>query len=591
MNRHKPRNPLGISHQKWKMLQEKYGAELTGIIERCAYELAVSQDISFDIADRFVRQRAEVFELCPSRLSYALLYVLSAAESGPVDRNSEFGESVMECQGSTCIPKSAAYGYIESLLRLDEGTIDIKILDSVIKHLALKGRISVNRVGDQIFLARKNSYLCEKKAADRVNELLAMPGIISDTDTDKRKMYKAIEAAMAETGKILSQEQKNAVCMVMQNRFSILTGGPGTGKSMTQKVMIQTFLNLKPGATVRCIAPTGQAANRLHEATGHPASTLHAALGIIPGEEKEARTLFDDLILVDEASMMDVRIFSELITHISDKSVIVLIGDTAQLPSIAAGDGLQCLINADSVPTTCLTKIFRQGDNSIAFNCAKIKAGISEMEEDASFRFIECQSSEEIAKEVCRVYSEKVNERGIDAVCCLSPYRNLTKTGVNELNRSIRKNLKDIRNLPFVENGKTRIYEGDKVTFLKNRFGLINGDMGTAVSCLGNSCTVRFGEAVYTFSGEELSYLDAAFAQTVHKAQGMEYETCIIVCDLAHSDFMTRNLFYTALSRAKRECICIGSKKAMHKAIANNTALSRTCCLGLMFAQKSKKYF
>lgn len=566
-------------------LSARYGSWANSLLETCPYQMAVLQDIPFAAADEYVMESTKIDELCPKRIANALLYTLTVIEKGiRTGETDTFSQMVSGIAGSTCIPKSEAYSFIEELLGLEEESISLSLLNLAIKHLAITGKISVNRIGDQIFLATKNTYRAEKEAADRVCELLKAPGLIEGNEDDLKNMYKAIDSSMASTGMILSQEQKNAVSMVMQNRISVLTGGPGTGKSATEKVLIESFRTLKKDASIRCIAPTGMAAMRMNEATGCEASTIHKALGLMPGEEKSQREISDDLLLVDEASMIDIFILSSLLNSVSDKTTVVFIGDVAQLPSISAGNILENLISS-KVPVTELTKVFRQGDNSIAFNCAKIKTGNTLLDEDASFTFIECDDSDAIQKEVCRLYSEEVKRSGIDSVCCLSPYRRKTKTGVNQLNRAIRKAISEEFH-GYCERDGLRIYTGDKITFLRNRDGLVNGDTGTAVKCYEGTCVAKFGDIELTLTGEDLFSIEPAFAQTVHKAQGQEYKTCIIVCDEAHLGFLSRNLVYTSVSRAKEKCICIGSKKAMQKAILDeNSGPARYGALKILINQ------
>lgn len=547
-------------------LREKYGTIADDLLITCPYDLAIVQDIPFAAADRYVMNNTSIDKLCPRRIANAVYYTLKAIETGIKAQEDSFSQRVSKIAGSTCIPKSQIYDYIEDLLGLEEGSITLPLLDKAVKFLALEGNVSVNRIDDQVLLSTKKAFTAEKQAAERISFMLTGNGLIAEKPKALKKMYRAIDSAMAETGMILSQEQKNAVSMILRNRISVLTGGPGTGKSATQKVLVESLKTLQPSASIRCIAPTGMAAMRMTEATGCEAMTIHRALGLMPGELKSKKLLTEDLILVDESSMIDIFLLEALLKNISDKSSLVFIGDVAQLPSIAAGNILKNIISS-KVPVTELTKVFRQGDNSIAFNCAKIKAGNTLLDEDESFSFVEADTSAEIQKKVCRLYAEEVERSGIDSVCCLSPYRRKTKTGVNQLNRAIRKELSKEQKGYCERVDGIRIYTGDKITFLKNKDGLVNGDSGTAVKAYKGTCVCRFGEKELVLTGEDLSSIEPAFAQTVHKAQGQEYKTVIVVCDEAHQGFLTRNLVYTSISRAKKRCICVGSRRVLENAI------------------------
>lgn len=548
-------------------LREKYGTIADELLLTCPYQMAIVGDIPFATADEYVMKNTGINELCPARIASALLYTLKTIEVGiKAEEDDPFSQRVAQIAGSTCIPKSQIYDFIEDLLGLQEGSIEMPILDKAVKFLALEGRISVNRISDQVLLATKRAFAAEQEAAAKIGSMLQKDGLIAETPKALKKMFSAIDSAMAVTGMILSQEQKNAVSMVLRNRISVLTGGPGTGKSATQKVLVESLRLLHPSASIRCIAPTGMAAMRMAEATGCEATTIHKALGLMPGELKSTRILTEDLILVDESSMIDIFLLRTLVESVSDNSSLVFIGDVAQLPSIAAGNILENIISS-RVPVTELTKVFRQGDNSIAFNCAKIKNGHVLLDEDESFSFIEKESSAEIQKTVCQIYAEEVRNNGSDSVCCLSPYRRKTKTGVNQLNRAIRKELSTGHNGFCEREDGIRIYTGDKITFLRNRDGLVNGDTGTAVKAYKGGCVCRFGEKELTLTGDDISAIEPAFAQTVHKAQGQEYKTVIVICDEAHKGFLSRNLVYTSISRAKKKCICIGSRRVLEDAI------------------------
>ena len=575
--------PFGMSRQECSELTDKYGEkEAFEILQTMPYELALSGDVDFGIIDSYVLDSSGVMPLCPARIAAALLYTLNTCEKGSAKSaencKSEFDDIMLQAAGSTCVLKSRMYDLIELLLGLEEGSLSLLIMDKCIKHLSLLGKISVNRIGEQIYLATKEAYAAEFAAAQEVKKKLEAPS----RHKNLRRLYKAIDSAMATTGKILSQEQKNAVAMILQNRISVLTGGPGTGKTQTELVLIGALRILDPGATVRCIAPTGQAARRMTQATGCPATTIHKALNIVPGIKKTGKTvsLSEDLIVCDEASMIDAFLFCDLMQSVSENSTIVFVGDVAQLPSVSAGNTLAELIKAQRVPVTRLTKIFRQGDNSIAFNCAKIHAGNVQLDQDSSFQLIERNSSEAIRKEAVRLYVDEVRKNGIDSVCCLTPYRRSTKTGVNRLNSTIRSHLCDTQELQYCENEEgIRIYTGDKITFLRNRGGLVNGETGTAVNCGNDTAVCRFGKKEITLRGSDLSFIEPAFAQTVHKAQGLEYPTCIIILDRKHANMLSREIVYTAISRSKTKCIVVGEMEMLEKAILSDDMNVRTSCL------------
>lgn len=574
-------NPLGVKDHIWKSIVSKYTeAGAYDLLRSCPYQLAINLDVSFSTIDEYVMTNTGIDAHCPARIRNGLQYLLSAIERG-TSSDTETSDDLRRLAGSTCIPKSSSYSLLEDLFGFEEDSIEMPLLDRVIKSLAVRGKISVNRVNGQIYLANKDTYAAEREAASAVTTLLGKAGFVKPTLDAKKTMYDIVDTAQAMTGLILSQEQKNAVCMVLQNRISVLTGGPGTGKSATQKVLVESFRLLKPNGTIRCIAPTGQAASRMHEATGYSATTIHKALGINPEETVAKKRLMEDLVLVDESSMIDIHVFKALVTSLAENTSIVFIGDPSQLPSIACGNVLDDLLST-RVPCSRLTKVFRQGDNSIAFNCARIKNGNTDLEIDDSFEFIECKDSKSISKTVCDIYAKEVSKNGLDSVCCLTPYRRKTKTGVNSLNRAIRSKLHDISNLTWCEHDGIRIYSGDKIVFTRNKNGLVNGDIGTAVKCTKGQCICRFGDREIVLKGDDLKAIDSAYAQTTHKAQGQEYKTCIIVIDEEHSSFLNKGQIYTAISRARQKCICVGSKETLKRAIGVNGGSRLSCLSGMI---------
>lgn len=247
---YKELSPFGVSKPECEILIERYGLYgAIDLLKSCPYLITLDPGMDFRGIDGYIMKKTGVSATCPARIAHALLYTLYACERGAAknaeDRTS-FDERIAETAGSTCIAKGDMYDLIEELLGLEEGSISLPLLDKCIKHLALTGKISVNRIGNQVFLATKSAYTAEKEAAELVSSKLAA----SAKPRRLKSLYKAIDSAMAATGKILSQEQKSAVAMILQNKLSVLTGGPGTGKTQTELVLIQALRYLDPSATV-----------------------------------------------------------------------------------------------------------------------------------------------------------------------------------------------------------------------------------------------------------------------------------------------------------------------------------------------------
>ena len=321
---------------------------------------------------------------------------------------------------------------------------------------------------------------------------------------------------------------------------------------------------LSKGRKVMLMAPTGQAAKRMETATGYPASTIHSALGIFPGEtdSRKATALKAGLIIVDEFSMVDAQLLYMLLDHVSPDTILVVVGDVDQLPSIGAGNVLTELKKC--VPVSRLTKIFRQSGDAadIAYNAARINAGATQMIESERFTFIDADDSASIQTAVCDFYKQAAETVGLENVMVLSPLRRKTRTGVNQLNRAIRKTCSDASR--FITCGDLRIYEKDKVVFLKNRFGLSNGSVGFVTKISKDKAECLFGDKKLTLSGSQLSWIVPAYAETIHKSQGDEYKVVILVSDSCHT--ASKQMIYTAVTRAKDRIDIVGQRSAFEQA-------------------------
>lgn len=502
----------------------------------------------------------------------AVLSTLSLAEGGSEELgHDDFSLQIGELAGSTCLPLGTLISLSEKLLGDEISTDDIL---SAIRHLHFRKKILLTQKAGATFAFRESTGLIEFEAATLIKERVRL----SETSPVRLKgnPFEAIDKAQAALGLYLSYEQADAVIMALKNRISVITGGPGTGKTQTEKILLEAYRRLSGGAPVTLVAPTGQAAKRMTASTGYPASTIHLALGIMPGEKdpRKARDLPKGLLVIDEASMLDNELLRMLLVKTPKDATIIFIGDADQLPSIGAGNVLEELTKC--VPVATLTKIFRQGGDAadIAYNAARIKTGTTQMIEGERFTFIEEKGSAKIQETICDIYKKESDKGSADDVIVLSPLRRNTLTGVNKLNTALRNAVSD--ETRFVEYNDTRLYLKDKIVFLRNRSGLVNGDTGVIEDIIGDSVVCRFGEIKLILSGSELSWITPAFAETIHKSQGDEYPVVILVADESHP--MSKALVYTAVTRAKAKVIVVGSKAAFERAV-ENVAAGRCSCL------------
>jgi exodeoxyribonuclease V alpha subunit len=385
--------------------------------------------------------------------------------------------------------------------------------------------------------------------------------------------------------------QRDAIRNVFKYPFSIITGGPGVGKTTVTKCILAVH-QLIFGASSEpiLIAPTGKASRRMSETTGFPAQTIHSAVGW-KGEEfdydgQEPIMLEGNLIIVDEASMMDQEIACILFERIRSGSRVVLVGDIDQLPSVGCGNVLADLICSEVVPTTRLTVIFRQDEeNPIIINAHKINNGDSDLRFGNTFRFVQCRNEEEVFKAACSMYTKCVKAYGDEKVLLLNPQRNNTPISVDRFNAELQSRI----NPPAIGKmeikvGKTVFRVGDKVMELKNtEDGPKNGDVGyirdiTRRPDSDDPDTFNYyasiewnGEdTLIEYSQDDLRHVTLAFCTTVHKSQGSEYQSVIEVVSKAHPSMLRRNLVYTGITRAKVNVCLIGEMDALRMAVANN---------------------
>ena len=417
------------------------------------------------------------------------------------------------------------------------------------------------------------------------------------------ELMPVIERVKGQLGIALSDKQLEGVKMVFRHNLSIITGGPGTGKSTVLKAVTQAYRILYPKGEMRLGAPTGKASRRMAETTGiATAQTLHSLLHLRGDDgdwqgRKRNQELNADFVIVDEASMMDMWLASQLFKRLRPGTKVLLVGDADQLESVGAGDVFHELIASGIVPVTKLDEIFRQAkDSPIPYNARYINEGSSDLCYSREyFQFIPAATQEEAADLVCGIYQEEAEKVGVDQVQVLSPFRARGEASSDNLNEAIRQKVN-----PYTETteevtcgGKTfRLL--DKVMQTKNNgsinlydkngevvsSGVFNGETGRIRTIRPGRITVDFDGRYAGYSLDAAAELDLSYATTIHKALGSEYDTVIIPLLAAHKILLTRNLLYTAVTRAKRRVVLVGQKKALFMAISASRKGKRNTLLG-----------
>ena len=381
-------------------------------------------------------------------------------------------------------------------------------------------------------------------------------------------------------GQMVSQKQEQAVRTAFQHGLTIITGSPGTGKTTVLKAIIEVFKNLHPKGKVALMAPTGRASRRMAESTGvDEARTLHSALGLGTGEEvgdgERVRFVDADLVIVDEFSMVDMWLAQQFFKRISQHTRVVLVGDPNQLPSVGAGNVFYELIHSGMVPVTVLDWIFRQSkDGLIAYNAKFINEGSTKLYYGNDFVFVDSPTQIESAKRIQDIYCKEAAERGIENVQILSPFREKGEAASEQLNRAIRERVNPFRSAEEeVKIGNRTFRVHDRIMQTKNTEKVSNGDLGFITGITTSSKGERLvqmdfgGDRKMNYTAEQLAHVDLAYATTIHKAMGSEFETVIIPIVKAHTIMLYRNLLYTAVTRAKKKVILVGHKPILFMAV------------------------
>ena len=481
-------------------------------------------------------------------------------------------------------------------------------IEKLLDKLVLENYIKKLIINDEEVVALSQYYKIEKVLADSLILLNSDNENTSLDISDDIKMYETINHIQ------MHEHQKQAVSIAVNNGVSVITGGPGTGKTTIIKCILQIFRNM--GKKVKLMAPTGRASKRLSESTGEDASTIHRALEMTGGDEN--RFLFNttqklnyDVIIVDEVSMVDSQLMYFLVRAIKRGSKLILVGDKDQLASVGAGNVLADILESGCFATMCLTQIYRQSEDSfISVNAHAINQGkmpeLSNKSKD--FFFDKKESNEDALKSVIDMCTTRIPKfLGIDSskVQVLAPMKsgivgidNINKCLQDELNPSSLKKTE-------VENDKCIYRKYDRVMQITNNYerewtkdgclgsGVFNGDIGTIqdIDINTNEVVVEFEDGrVARYIKNDLSELTLSYAITIHKSQGSEFDVVVIPVLSGPPMLFTRNLLYTAVTRAKKMVVLIGTKQCIARMVHNNYTKIRYTMLKYFLETDGEKY-
>ncbi|MBE6629434.1 MAG: ATP-dependent RecD-like DNA helicase [Ruminococcaceae bacterium] len=510
--------------------------------------------------------------------------------------------------GHTCLPEDKLYEAACALLGVGREQVEAAV-SSLLRERRLFRVHHLTREGSRAFFFDQSSYECERTIAERMVALDR--GCVK---LDIRDVEYFITREEKKSGICYAGMQKEAIASALENGVMILTGGPGTGKTTVVRALLQIFRSMD--LRVALAAPTGRAAKRMSEATSNEAKTVHRLLEMSFNEGKHAEfarnsrnQLEEDVIIVDEVSMMDEPLMAALLRAVKPGARLVLIGDADQLPSVGAGNVLHDLIACGRFATVALTEVFRQARHSlIVTNAHAVNRGeMPKMDaKDNDFFFLSRGSDAEIATTVADLCRNRLPRTyGADIVGniqVISPSRK-GEAGTENLNRILQEALNPPRAGKREHRVRDIVFrEGDRVMQIRNNYdlvwergeetglGVFNGDIGVieAIQPTEQCLEVVFDDRHVIYDFTTLDELEPAYAVTVHKSQGSEYPVVILPLYSAPPMLLTRNLFYTAITRAQRMVILVGRADIAAKMVQNNRQAMRYTGLAARLAVRGE---
>ncbi|EMG39055.1 helicase, putative, RecD/TraA family [Desulfocurvibacter africanus PCS] len=551
-------------------IYKAFGAEAVERLKENPYELAyLVRGIGFRTADVMAMKLG----LPPDsqvRLEAAIVYALFS----------------MSEKGHLFFPEDKLLDQVDRML---EGMESAKLRQALAGLLERK-RVVVEEIGTadvQRGVYLQHFYRWEQETASRLYNLVSHPAPTATLE----KVERGLPELEAETGIKLSHEQREAVLGAVANKAFIITGGPGTGKTTITRMVVRSLK--KAGLKIKLAAPTGRAAKRLSEASGESASTLHRLLQYSPEQGfsiNEDSKLKAEAVIIDEASMLDAQLFVSVLRALPLTCRLILVGDVNQLPSVGPGNILSDLLASQVVPSMCLTRIYRQAQESwIVTNAHRVNDGQFPGEDSKAvppkkdFFWVRQDEPARVQALILQLVCERIPEiYGLDPkrdIQVLTPMHK-GEVGTQALNTMLQERLNPLRpGMQEIVRGRTTFRPGDRVLQLRNNYEkeIYNGDLGwvTSVDPEAGEALVDFEGRGVAFEAADLDELTLAYAVSVHKSQGSEYPAVVVPMVTQHYIMLQRNLLYTALTRARELAVLIGSDKAVGIALRANDAEKR----------------
>jgi len=562
---------IGINGSRADRIHEQYGANSVAAIRNNPYVLAYEvRGIGFQVADSIARKLGHD-ERSQFRFLAALRHVLDQARHGG-HCGIAADEAIAQASELLAIPQQA----------LNE-TADVAVKTGIVIQEMVDGRS---------FLFEPFLYRAESAIAKRLAALADEQPAWTDLEPAA-----AIEAAQEESGIELDATQRAAIELALHSKAIVVTGGPGVGKTTLVRALLELYHSA--GLTVSLAAPTGRAAKRLSESTGSTALTIHRLLETSPHsghfQRDEENPLETDVVVIDEASMIDVPLLDAILRAMPPRTAIVLVGDADQLPSIGPGQVLHDILASERVPSIRLTEIHRQAEGSdIVLNAHRIHRGempsFGQRDSQSNMFLFAARSPEEAVAHIIELVSKKIPAKfGLNPlrdVQVLAPMRK-GPAGVHALNQRLQAVLNPPeRRKSHVERANGELLaSGDKVMQTENNYdkNVFNGDIGVVATIdeEGERFVVDFGgDLIVDYTFDESDQLTLAYTTTIHKSQGSEYEAVVIAMMPEHYVMLQRNLLYTAVTRGRKLVVIVGDRRSVQKAVSTGGGGERRTRLG-----------
>lgn len=564
-------------------IYKQWGSSAIDVIKDNPYALCEKiRGISFETADRIAADLNTAKD-SSERLRAGVVYFLTHSASG---------------DGHTFLPADKLLPAAAQLLDADEEKIA-----TAVNALVADGRLASVRFSGREVLYLKEFFEAERYIAAKLDQLDRLCERISLADADR-----FVDQLEVELDITYASLQRKAILDAMNSGVMILTGGPGTGKTTVIRAVITLFERM--GMRIALAAPTGRAAKRMSEATSREAKTIHRLLEMDFADENEPKfrrcehdQLDEEVIIIDEMSMVDTLLFASLLKAIKPGARLLLIGDADQLPSVGAGYVLSDLLAAEAFPAVKLTEIFRQAESSlIVRNAHAVNRGeYPDLSvKNGDFFFLKRDTGRAIAETVADLLVNRLPKRYGEEI--LRSLQIITPShkgpaGTDHLNHLLQASL----NPPAPHKRERKLRErafrvGDKVMQIKNNYdilwekngtegvGIFNGDIGVIeeIDLADEAITINFDERIAVYDFGQLDELEHAYAITIHKSQGSEYGTVVLPLSDASPRLLTRNLLYTAITRAKDMVIVVGSEETLHRMVDNVRQVHRYTGLSLL---------